>query len=98
MSHFFTIQRVAVSQLLLLCNIVYGQSDSAYFISTVAGNGVRGFSGDGGPATAAQLLAPEGLAIDIAGDLYIAEPNNNRIRRVSPAGIMSTTAGRGGGG
>jgi trimeric autotransporter adhesin len=64
-------------------------------ISTVAGSGVKGFSGDGGPATAAQLYHPYGLATDAAGNLFIGDFGNNRVRRVSPAGIISTVAGGG---
>src|SRR5207245_5079667 len=67
-------------------------------ISTVAGNGTKGFSGDGGPATNAQL-APfglhQGLAVDSAGNLYIADVANHRIRMVDTAGIISTVAGNG---
>jgi len=51
-------------------------------IATVAGNGTAGFSGDGGPATSAQLTVAYGLAVDAAGNLYIADTSNNRIRRV----------------
>jgi sugar lactone lactonase YvrE len=51
-------------------------------IITIAGNGTQGFSGDGGPAAAAQLSLPFGLAIDAAGNLYIADTYNNRIRKV----------------
>jgi sugar lactone lactonase YvrE len=64
-------------------------------ISTVAGNGTRGFSGDGGPATSASLAGPDGVAVDNAGNLYIADLANYRIRRVSPAGMISTVAGNG---
>ncbi|HEY9899370.1 MAG TPA: IPT/TIG domain-containing protein [Pantanalinema sp.] len=65
-------------------------------ISTVAGNGQSGFSGDGGPAGSAQLYAPRGLAVDATGDLYIADTNNNRIRKVDHAtGIITTFAGTG---
>src|SRR5216683_1098351 len=53
-------------------------------ISTVAGNGSPGFSGDNGPATSAMLNYPEGIAIDAAGNLYIADTSNSRIRKVSP--------------
>jgi sugar lactone lactonase YvrE len=68
-------------------------------ISTVAGNGGYGFSGDGGPATAAQLTEPFGLALDAAGDLYIADTSNQRIRMVDHAtGLISTVAGTGVGG
>jgi RHS repeat-associated protein len=63
-------------------------------ITTVAGTGQRGFSGDGGAATTAMLNGPEGVAIDRAGNLYIADTNNQRIRRVS-AGTITTVAGNG---
>ncbi len=64
-------------------------------ITTIAGNGNYGFSGDGGPATQAELWDPVGLAIDSAGNLYIADFYNNRIRKVTPAGTISTVAGYG---
>jgi uncharacterized protein (TIGR03437 family) len=59
-------------------------------ITTMAGNGTGGYSGDGGPATSAQLQNPTGLAMDAAGNLYIADTNNNAFRVVSPAGVIST--------
>ncbi len=66
-------------------------------IETVAGTGVRGFSGDGGPATRAQLDAPRGLAVDAAGHLLIADWRNQRVRRVDVAvGTIDTIAGNGG--
>jgi uncharacterized protein (TIGR03437 family) len=64
-------------------------------IRTIAGNGTAGFSGDNGPASAAQLNSPYGLAFDFAGNLYIADLGNARIRRISPSGIISTVAGGG---
>jgi uncharacterized protein (TIGR03437 family) len=63
-------------------------------ITTVAGNGTPGFSGDNGPATSAQLNRPQGVAVDSAGNVYIADRNNNRIREVSN-GVITTVAGNG---
>ncbi len=64
-------------------------------ISTVAGTGVAGFSGDGGPAATAQLNLPYGLAADLAGYLYVADLGNDRVRRIGPDGVISTVAGNG---
>jgi trimeric autotransporter adhesin len=65
-------------------------------ISTVAGNGTEGYSGDGGAATSAELTWPEGVAVDTAGNIYIADCGNNRIRKVTAStGIISTVAGNG---
>ena len=63
-------------------------------ITTVAGNGTSGFSGDNGPATSAQLSYPQDVAVDSAGNLYIADEGNNRIRKVSN-GVITTVAGGG---
>ena len=64
-------------------------------ITTVAGRGTAGFSGDGGPAVQAQLNLPSGVAVDAKGNVYIADSNNHRIRLVSPDGIITTFAGSG---
>jgi uncharacterized protein (TIGR03437 family) len=63
-------------------------------ITTVAGNGTPGFSGDNGPATSAQLSGPWGVAVDSAGNLYIADTYNSRIRKVTN-GAITTVAGNG---
>jgi DNA-binding beta-propeller fold protein YncE len=63
-------------------------------ITTVAGNGTPGFSGDNGPATTAQLFYPDGVAVDAAGNVYISDSFNNRIRMVSN-GVIATVAGNG---
>jgi len=65
-------------------------------ITTVAGNGTAGFAGDGGPATAAELNSPAYIALDPAGNLYIADTSNNRVRRIDAAtGVITTVAGGG---
>jgi uncharacterized protein (TIGR03437 family) len=63
-------------------------------ITTVAGNGTQGFSGDNGPATNAQFYNPDGVAVDSAGNLYVADMVNNRVRKVSN-GVITTVAGNG---
>jgi sugar lactone lactonase YvrE len=64
-------------------------------ITTVAGTGALGYYGDGGPATNADLDYPSGLALDAAGNLYIGDPGNERIRKVGTNGIITTVAGTG---
>ena len=70
--------------------------DNKGTITTFAGNGGDGYSGDSGPATKAQLSKPFGLALDKKGNLYIADRENNRVRKVNPQGIITTVAGDGG--
>ncbi|MEY3221014.1 MAG: hypothetical protein RIT27_2371 [Pseudomonadota bacterium] len=69
--------------------------DVSGIITTVAGTGIAGFSGDGGSAKLAQLKAPWSLAIDKSGNLYIADAGNYRLRKVDPNGIISTVLGNG---
>ena len=64
-------------------------------ISVAVGRGTHGFSGDGGMATAAELDGPHGVAVDANDNLYIADSLNSRIRRVTPAGVITTIAGNG---
>lgn len=61
--------------------------------TTIAGTGTSGFSGDGGPAVAAELNAPSGVAVDAAGNMYIADTMNHRIRKITPDGIINSVAG-----
>ena len=69
--------------------------DTNGIITTVAGSGVRGYSGDGGPATKAKLNQPLGVVFDAAGNMYIADENNSAIRKVDANGIITTVGGTG---
>lgn len=69
--------------------------DASGMISPLAGTGLRGYGGDGGPAGRALLAAPRGLAADSQGNLFIADSFNHRIRKVDPAGRIATVAGTG---
>jgi trimeric autotransporter adhesin len=69
--------------------------NSGGVVSTAAGNGIESYSGDGGPATAAQINKPTNLVFDAVGNLYIADSANNRVRKVSPSGVITTAAGNG---
>ena len=79
-------------------NVIRRVDAKTGIITTVAGDyaadkandGLGGFSGDGGPATSAQLNDPQGVAVDGAGDLFIADTFNNAIREVTPAGVITT--------
>jgi streptogramin lyase len=64
--------------------------DTSGVITLFAGNGTEGYSGDGGPATAAELDNPQSVAVDASGDVFIADSYNNVIREVTPAGTIST--------
>jgi sugar lactone lactonase YvrE len=64
-------------------------------ITTIAGNGTDGYSGDGGPATSAELYGPSGVAVDTAGNLYIGDSDNCTVRKVNSAGVITTVAGEG---
>src|SRR5450631_151893 len=83
-------------------NLYFSSGNSVFKIDTsgaltlIAGNSRAGFSGDGGPAVNAQLNSPQGIALDSAGNVYIADSLNNRVRMVSTAGAISTFAGNGG--
>lgn len=72
--------------------------DTAGMITTIAGTGIFGFGGDGGPATAAQFASPGGLNVDAAGNVFVADAGNNRIRKIAPGGTVTTVAGNGTGG
>src|ERR1035438_3946223 len=87
---------------LILALVVFLRLDPAGIITTYAGTitagaGVAGFSGDGGPAVLAKLFQPFQLALDTADDLYIADWGNSRVRKITPAGTITTVAGGGNG-
>src|SRR5579862_7081351 len=67
-------------------------------LTITAGTGTIGSGGDNGPASSAQFNYIQGVAVDSAGNVYISDYKNNRIRKVSPAGVISTVAGNGGSG
>jgi len=69
--------------------------DTSGMIATVAGNGTEGFSGDSGAATRASLNFPTGVTVDRAGNLFITDQSNHRIRKVSADGVITTVAGNG---
>jgi sugar lactone lactonase YvrE len=76
-------------------NNVIRKVNTSGIITTVAGNGTYGFSGDGGPATDAQLFYPNGVAVDASGTIFISDIQNKRIRKVNVDGTISTIAGNG---
>ncbi len=74
-------------------NVVIRKVSAAGIITTVAGNNTNGYSGDGGMATNAELDEPDGVCVDASGNIYIGDYGNNRVRKVSTTGIISTVAG-----
>ena len=69
--------------------------DATATITTFAGTGERGYGGDGGPASQAQFISPYGVAVDAVGNVYIADPSSQRVRRVEADGTITTFAGTG---
>src|SRR5438874_1864038 len=76
---------------LALLTPVFGQR----VITTIAGKGNGGFGRDNGPAIKASLFGPLGIAVDSGGNIFIADTNNNRVRKITPDGIITTVAGNG---
>jgi hypothetical protein len=64
-------------------------------ITTVAGNGTLGYSGDNGQAISAKLNIPSDMAVDAAGNIYVVDRGNNVVRKVDPSGVITTLAGNG---
>ena len=69
--------------------------DASGTITTLAGTGARGYAGDGGPATEARLSYPRGVAADAAGNVYVADERNDRVRKIDASGTITTLAGTG---
>ena len=80
---------------IILLALVFAININAQIITTIAGNGFPGFSGDGGLATATKLQDPSSVAFDAAGNMYIADHYNSRVRKINSSGIISTIAGNG---
>src|SRR4051794_502250 len=80
----------SISMLFVTCVLATAQT-----ITTYAGNGTAGFGGDGGPAASAMINRVVGLATDSNGNLYLAEENNHRVRKVDRNGVITTFAGTG---
>jgi len=76
-------------------NNVVRKVNTAGIITTFAGNGIVGYSGDGGHADSAEFHKPRGIAADRFGNIFIADPQNNAVRKVNASGIISTVAGNG---
>jgi uncharacterized protein (TIGR03437 family) len=98
-AQFSNIQGIAIDR---LGNVYISDTDrhrirkvSAGTVTTIAGTGVAGFSGDGGSALDAQLNFPYGLALDSAGNIYVADLGNQRVRRIGTDGAIATIAGTG---
>jgi YD repeat-containing protein len=87
--------RHATAAMALLLALAPGAARAAPTLTPVAGNGVAGSAGDGGPAVSASLSHPGGIALDSHGNLFIADTNNNRVRKVTPDGVITTFAGTG---
>src|SRR5438552_2359793 len=85
---------VVVAVAAVVATGAFGGSGSGT-ITTIAGLGKPGFSGDGGPATAGRLYAADGVAVDGQGNVYIADQDNQRVRKVSAGGTITTFAGTG---
>ena len=87
--HLFRCAAIAIISLTLLSSRVH--SEESFLITTVAGGGV----GDGREATLSYINKPEGQIVDESGNLYFADSNNHRIRKIDPSGTITTVAGSG---
>jgi sugar lactone lactonase YvrE len=97
MGKHYNYRACACNPFLFFLIFLFGGSSQvhAQLINSIAGNGVGGYNGEGSPATAKELNNPFGVAVDAAGNVYVAEINNNRVRKITPGGVISTFAGNG---
>src|SRR5580698_9108157 len=86
--------RLHITALTFICFSLSASAQTTV-INTIAGNGTPGYTGDNGQATAAELKLPAGVAVDSAGNIYIADSANGRIRMIAPGGVITTVAGSG---
>lgn len=87
-----------MKKIIFILTITFYLNSNAQIMNTFAGTGTAGFSGDGGVATGAQISNPTAVAFDASGNVYIADYNNNRVRKINTSGVISTFAGTGIGG
>src|SRR4051812_7078983 len=88
-------QKLSAHSLAVIFLLIFTKPGNAQIIVTIAGHDSTAYSGDGGPATAAGLYNPAYSVVDSAGNVYIADVLHHRIRKVTPAGIISTIGGTG---
>lgn len=91
----YTMNKTYLKSILVAILACVSFASYSQIISTIAGIDTFGFSGDGGQATSAEMGKPEGIALDGSGNIYIADVNNGRIRKISASGIITTIAGGG---
>ncbi len=92
----FVINRMKIKFLIPFLVIAsIAKQSQAQIITTIAGDGIAGYSGDGGQATAGDLYSPFSVTLDTKGNIYIADTYNNRIRKINTAGVITTIAGGG---
>lgn len=84
-----------MKRIFLLLTLFIAVTTQAQIISTIVGDGFAGFTGDGGAATSARLNTPYGICTDAAGNIYIPDAGNRRLRKIDPSGVISTIAGTG---
>jgi len=86
-----------MNKIILLLFLIWAKCSNSQIITTIAGNGIQGFSGDSGQAVSAAMYYPAALVFDNSGNLYVSDMFNYRIRRISSSGVITTFAGNGSG-